>query len=66
MIQDEFTLICSYALVGYEGVETLRILGVEPSPIGPRVRWEAPGMPAERERIVSGAGYVTLGPRPVR
>ncbi len=42
MIEDEFRTVCSYALVGYEGLETLRILGVEPSPIGPRVRWEAP------------------------
>ncbi|QGY03250.1 hypothetical protein MMSR116_16180 [Methylobacterium mesophilicum SR1.6/6] len=62
MIEDEFRTVCSYSLVGYEGVETLKILGVEPSPIGPRVRWQAPGMPAERERIVSGAGYVSLGP----
>lgn len=62
MIQHEFEVICSYALVGYEGVDTLRILAVEPTPAGPMVRWEAPGMSTQREQVISHAGFQGVGP----
>ena len=62
MIEDEFTTICSYALAGYEGVDTLLVLGVEPTAAGPMVRWKAFGMPTQREQVVSHAGFKGVSP----
>lgn len=66
MIYDEFLTIARHALRQHRGADSLQLVAIEPSGMGPRIKWEAPLLSRERERKAGGvlgpvAGPVILG-----
>lgn len=51
MIADEFLSIAGPALRQHRGADCVTVTAIEPSPHGPLVRWSAPLLAVERERI---------------
>lgn len=64
MIADEFLSVAGPALRRHAGVDSVRVVAVEPSPHGPLVRWEAPLLATERERRADGPALAFVGPVP--
>ena len=63
MIRDEFREIAQRALRLHQGVESLEVGAVRPSPVGPIVEWQALLLsPGRQRRPLPGGGHVLGAP----